>query len=122
MKKTVLPWLKRADEDLYMISVLDISLAPNGVAFLAQQAVEKYLKACWVELGSIPPMTHDLEELWVGVENQVKLDIDLKSLMRLAPFGTSGRYPKLEVNEEKSRWAVEFCLEVCSKLKVWLEQ
>ncbi len=121
MRAAVKPWLERADEDLRVLSSVDVARAPHDAAVLAQQAVEKYLKACWIELGSPPPLTHDLEELWIGVETQVKLTLNVDGLIELTPYGTTSRYPRLRVTAEAAHRAARYCLETCAKLKSWLE-
>ena len=120
MRKVTLEWIERAEEDLAALRHLDVNETPNVAGVQAQQAVEKFLKATWLELGSPVPMTHDLEELWVGVETQVQCEINLRSLIMLSPFGTSVRYPAKRITPTQAAWAVEFALETCSKLKIWL--
>ena len=121
MKKTARNWVERAEEDIQVLQQLDVTQTPNVAGVQAQQAVEKFLKACWIELGSAIPMTHDLEELWVGVQNQIKLEIDETALIRLSPFGTSARYPAKRITPNEAIWAVGVALETCAKLKSWLE-
>ncbi len=121
MKKTTRNWVERAEEDIQVLQQLDATQTPNVAGVQAQQAVEKFLKACWIELGSAVPMTHDLEELWVGVQNQIKLEIDETALIRLSPFGTSARYPAKRITPNEAVWAVGVALETCAKPKVWLE-
>lgn len=121
MREVTKRWLKRAEKDLLALRRLDPTETEEVVGVLSQQAVEKLLKACWAELGSRPPLTHELEELWVGIEGQMGLSIDHSSLNRLTPYGTQGRYITLELSVEEALWAVQFCLETCAKLKSWLE-
>jgi HEPN domain-containing protein len=121
MREVSRRWLDRAEEDLYALSALDHARAPNAASVLCQQAVEKMLKACWVELGSRAPLTHELEELWTGIEAQVGLEISHSSLDRLTPYGTQARYITLRLSTEEALWAVKFCLETCAALKSWLE-
>lgn len=60
-------------------------------AFLAEQAVEKYLKGTWVVLRKEPaPHTHSLTELGAGVG--VPPDLR-RHLTDLAPDYTVSRYP-----------------------------
>lgn len=49
-------WLDRAEEDLYVLSMLDVTRAPNSAAVQCQQALEKCLKACWIELEKRVPL------------------------------------------------------------------
>jgi HEPN domain-containing protein len=121
MKKATHSWVERAEEDIQALQQLDVTQTPNVAGVQAQQAVEKFLKACWIELGSAVPMTHDLEELWIGVQSQIKLEIDETALIRLSPFGTSARYPAKRITHNEAIWAVGVALETCAKLKTWLE-
>lgn len=60
-------------------------------AFLAQQAVEKHLKAAWAHLKKErPPTTHYLRELGAGLRMPARL---LRHLMFLTPDYTVARYP-----------------------------
>ncbi len=58
-------WLSRAEEDLDVATRLIAESTPylSTVAFHAQQAAEKFLKAFLVRHGVEFPKTHDLEEL-----------------------------------------------------------
>jgi HEPN domain-containing protein len=120
MRKVTLEWMTRAEEDLKALSHLDVLETPNVAGVQAQQAVEKFLKAVWLELGSPLPFTHDLEELYVGIAAQTKIHLDEKSLVMLTPFGTSARYPAKKISPTDARWAVQFALETCGQLKSWL--
>jgi HEPN domain-containing protein len=59
-------WIKKAEGDLRSAQLLLAAdpPEPDAVAFHAQQAVEKYLKAYLVHLGIDPPRTHDLITLF----------------------------------------------------------
>jgi len=60
-------------------------------AFLAHQAVEKYLKAAWLVLrGEAPPYSHYLVELGRGLELPASLQ---RRLAYLNPDYTVSRYP-----------------------------
>jgi HEPN domain-containing protein len=59
-------WRMLADRDMAVAAHLAANMRPTPaeiIAFLCQQAVEKYLKGVLVFLGEEPPYTHDLEEL-----------------------------------------------------------
>ena len=89
-------------------------------AFLSHQAVEKYLKAAWIELKRArPPATHYLKELGDGLDMEEPL---LTKLLYLNPDYTIARYPdaangvpyelydeptasaKVQAAEEIARW------------------
>ena len=114
-------WLDRAEEDLYVLSMLDVTRAPNSAAVQCQQALEKCLKACWIELEKRVPYTHDLLDLWLEIETEVRVEISEAGLRRLTPYGTTARYPFGQVSADEALEAVVFCVESCAKLKTWLE-
>lgn len=69
MKPEASEWLEMAEMDLRAAQILlEDGLYPASV-FHSHQAVEKILKALWVEghLEGTPPRTHDLVELAVEV-------------------------------------------------------
>jgi HEPN domain-containing protein len=83
--------LKQADRDLDNARKNVAIQAYEVAAFLAQQAVEKYLKAAWVATRSEPaPHTHALTELGDGVGVPAELR---RHLADLAPDYTVSRYP-----------------------------
>lgn len=43
-------WLSRAEQDIRAVSTMNPADTPDVCASLMQQAIEKMLKACWVEL------------------------------------------------------------------------
>jgi HEPN domain-containing protein len=121
MREATRRWLDRAEEDLKLLSTAHVSETPNASGVLCQQAVEKTLKACWVELGHRPPMTHLLEELFLGIKEQLGFELNEDFLEELTPFGTETRYPARRISPARALWAAEFALETCAKLKLWLE-
>jgi HEPN domain-containing protein len=90
MKPGTRAWLERADEDILVLSKLDVNETPNHAAVTAAQVLEQYLKACWVELGLRPPLTHDLELLWQGILEHFEFDLSPADLSSLTPHGTQG--------------------------------
>jgi len=95
-RKLLDAWLRKADEDAYIIDSLprDRAGLANAIAFHAQQAVEKYLKAflTWHQVSF--PKTHDLERLLVLVESvDKKLAAELANVSLLTIYGTELRYP-----------------------------
>jgi HEPN domain-containing protein len=85
------PWWEQAEADLETAR-LNLELSRwYVVAYFAEQAVEKGLKALYVEKrGVLPPRTHHLDELGteVGVPPAFELDLDL-----LEPMVVTSRYP-----------------------------
>lgn len=83
--------IKQAERDLENARK-NISIGAYEVsAFLAEQSVEKYLKACWMALKKeAPPFTHSLTELGdgLGVPGTLR-----KHLVSLTADYTTARYP-----------------------------
>ncbi len=121
MKEKARKWLRRAEEDLLALSQLAPIQTPDVVGMLCQQAVEKLLKACWIELGWRIPLTHDLRTLWSDLQMHFDFKIESQRLGDLTPYGTRARYPDFEIDPPDALEAVEFTLETCAKLKLWLE-
>jgi HEPN domain-containing protein len=121
MKASTRAWLERADEDILVLAKLDVNETPNHAAVTAAQVLEQYLKACWVELGLRPPLTHDLELLWQGILEHFPFDLDPADLSALTPHGTQGRYHTLKASPERASSFVTLSLKSCAKLKTWLE-
>jgi HEPN domain-containing protein len=91
MRPEVQRLLKQADRDLDNARKSITIAAYEVSAFLAQQAVEKYLKGAWVVLNREPaPHTHSLPELGegVGVPRELR-----RHLAELTPDYTVSRYP-----------------------------
>jgi HEPN domain-containing protein len=121
MKPGTRAWLERADEDILVLSKLDVNETPNHAAVTAAQVLEQYLKACWVELGLRSPLTHDLELLWQGILEHFEFDLSPADLSSLTPHGTQGRYHTLKATPERAASFVALSLSSCPKLRTWLE-
>lgn len=96
-------WLNRSDQDLadarYLLS--GPSDASENVAFLCQQAIEKYLKALLVQVGESPPKTHDLVRLRnLLSRNGIALpDRYTTFLEKVSLYAVGARYPGTEISE-----------------------
>ena len=94
MKAITREWLDRAGDDL---SAAELLLTrpelTNMVAFHAQQAVEKTLKAALEELNIAPIRTHSLTRLYGLIEPQMPISVDRDMLDRLEAVYTQSRYP-----------------------------
>ena len=111
-KKLVGQWLNKADEDYIVLERLFKDEEPIliPIAFHAQQAVEKYLKAYLTSKHIDFPKTHDIQEIRnliasvnPGISEELK-DCDL-----LTPYGVEIRYPSdfPDVTFEEAKQAVE---------------
>jgi HEPN domain-containing protein len=121
MREATRRWLERAREDLMLLSGSQPEQTPNASGVLCQQAVEKILKAVWVELGQRPPMTHLLAELYLGVKTHLEVELDIDNLERLTPFGTEARYPSRRISPTQALRAAQFALKTCTVLQNWRE-
>ncbi len=102
MKEETQEWIDMAQEDLVAAEVLfESDLRPQTV-FYSHLAVEKMLKAHWVEQHEegFPPRTHDLMEL-LGM---VKLDLSSwrPFLAKLSPEAVASRYAKPDTYSQQA--------------------
>jgi HEPN domain-containing protein len=89
-------WVAHAGADLHYarLGQKDAAALENLVAFHAQQAVEKALKAVLVSRGIDFPKTHDLAQLREFIQGAgVAWPADLDKVVAFTPFATHGRYP-----------------------------
>ena len=89
-------WFRLAHGDLAAARALLTvdGVAPRHVAYLAQQAAEKGLKATMALEGREPPLTHDLIFLIARCPQEVRqVDIDIAAL---SVAQTAARYPDPE--------------------------
>ena len=86
-------WLRVADEDLQLMRVIATNNAPaRGIAFHAQQAADKALKAALVFEGIDPPRTHSLNELRNLLPVSWRVRSEYPELGPLSLWATEGRY------------------------------
>lgn len=89
-------WLAGADEDLAAATALQGQEGrfASQIAFLAQQAAEKYLKALITHHGTEFPKTHDLEALLKVAESVASgLSDPLRDSIVLTRYAVETRYP-----------------------------
>ena len=118
-------WLAKAEEDRLCIrNELSASHTPWAiVAFHAQQAAEKTLKALIVYHGRRPRQTHDLGEILNACLDHDASLVGLRDACdRLSYFAVDARYPDLnrEVAEDLARLAVEHCERICAAVRAKL--
>lgn len=93
-------YLRIADRDIKaFIALLDISDVSYIIKyFLAQQAVEKCLKAVLFVNGIEFRRIHDLEELsQLLLRHDVSLPLEIEKLRKLNPFAVTFRYDDEEI-------------------------
>jgi HEPN domain-containing protein len=66
---------------------------PRHVAYNAQQAVEKALKAALILVGVEPPRSHDLDDLRNRLPNGWRVKNRHPDLARLSQYSVDSRYP-----------------------------
>lgn len=89
-------WLRKADLDFDVVARLasEGERFRDAVAFHAQQAVEKYLKALLVRHQVEFPKTHDIERLLQMLQQVEPAIVEgLTDAKWLTPFGVDIRYP-----------------------------
>jgi HEPN domain-containing protein len=110
MKQITLEWLDRAAEDFDLAEELFAaeSRFKNSIAFLAQQASEKYLKSLLIEneiefrkTHSLPLLIELLLPAFPTAET-VRHNAEL-----LTPYAVASRYPGLQVTELDIQPAIE---------------
>ena len=93
---TAQDWLAHAEADLRLahLGQPEVDKLASLIAFHAQQAVEKALKAVLVSHGQAFPRTHDLDQLQELVEaSGVFWPRELDPVLECTPFAVQGRYP-----------------------------
>jgi HEPN domain-containing protein len=76
-------WRLLAERDLSIADHLAATMRPipaEHIAFLCQQAVEKYLKGVLVLMGEEPPYIHDLDKLCSSAEKHMPSFVSISSL------------------------------------------
>ena len=129
MKPITKEWLDRASDDLDAIEqLLKKEHLTNVVAFHAQQAVEKTLKAVIEELEIGFVKTHNLVQLSGLVKSHYDIIQDLEMLERLDAVYTESRYPddigmlpygKPTIEDAKCFY--DFAREVYQQIKIRLD-
>jgi HEPN domain-containing protein len=86
-------WLEKHKEDLKAAKAMLEARRYLWCAFICQQAIEKYLKAGYVNrYHRIPPYVHKLERLSEELKLSVPEDL-LKAMVDIDKYYVSARYP-----------------------------
>jgi len=94
MKKITEEWLKAAHDDLLVIEkIIDSEYLTHIVAFHAQQAIEKTIKAVMEETNIDIPKIHNLLTLFVRIEDNTSYTVDQDLLKTLDALYIDSRYP-----------------------------
>lgn len=123
-------WLRKAEGDLRAAErLLEVEQEDYfAVAFHAQQATEKFLKALLVRLQIPFPKTHNIEQLLeLATPSDSSLEEELASATTLTPYGVEFRYPGEEIADfETARQAAQEAkrvqIAILERLKNYLSQ
>ena len=113
-------WLAHAEADLHYARLghRDAAALENLVAFHAQQAIEKALKAALVAVAVEFPKTHDLEQLVeLAADAGLAWPAELDKVLEFTPFATQGRYPGFD--DPITRADVDEAIAMAEKVVVW---
>ncbi len=115
-------WLIKGDHDIEMAQLLYNERGyADTIAFLIQQAVEKYLKGFLVFHGVKPKRTHDLEKL---LDDVIEIDKSFEKFIyistRITKYYMDSRYPSgltVEYTREEIKQSLDEACEVIAKIK-----
>jgi HEPN domain-containing protein len=109
MEKVVSEWVEISEYDLKTAEAMLATARYLYVAFMCQQAIEKILKALYVQQkGELPPRTHNL--LYIADMLEMNMEEDNKTwLSQLNQFYLESRYPDervelaMSIDKQKAR-------------------
>jgi|SRR3989339_759748 len=109
LREKVAYWLENAEYDLQTAKIMDESSRYSYTAFMCQQALEKIIKAIYLQNNSKEaPKSHNLVYL-VGITNLILSEEQTKLFAELSSFYLEGRYPTYKekmsklINKSKSQ-------------------
>ncbi len=103
MQKLAEQWLHAASIDVgAMERLMDVPNLTPAVAFHAQQAIEKSLKAVLAQKYAKTPKTHDLVMLYGNVRKIASVEIDIRLLGAINETYIETRYPTSPTTDELS--------------------
>ncbi len=122
VRELVNEWMRRARSDLVLANMVENEkIAPEIIAFHAQQAVEKALKALLIQRQVEYPRTHIIGVLLTLCKDSgYVLGENLEEAVHLSEFAVSARYPG-EMSEVSRREA-ETAVELANWVFDWAEQ
>lgn len=114
--------LKIAEGDLESAKILAKSKKgrPENIFFIAQQSIEKSLKAVLVHFKKNVPLTHDLEAIISILPEKISTPLSHDSIEGLSEFATVRRYEEgyLEITQEEIKAAIQ----AADRFFKWAEQ
>lgn len=94
MKQLTREWLNSANDDLIRIeNIIKNPILTNIIAFHAQQAIEKSLKAIIEEFGIPIKKTHNLQSLFITIEEIIPFSFNDKIISEIDRLYLDARYP-----------------------------
>jgi HEPN domain-containing protein len=129
MKEITKDWLRSAEDDIKIIGrIIDDDSLTHQVAFHAQQAIEKALKAVMEEYEVKIIRTHSLETLFAQLNLFIQLSVDITIIKKLDQLYIDARYPGnlgllpngkpgMRESESFQKTAEEIYTEICNQLK-----
>ena len=115
MNPLTLEWVQKAEGDYTVAQQSEQGQNPvnDVICFLAQQCVEKYLKA-WLQEANIPfPRTHDLQELLNLIVGTLPAwDAWGEDFSKLSEHAVDPRYPGKFATADETAHAMHICNEV----------
>lgn len=89
--------IARSDRDAFLLLAAAPGIRSAIAMFLAQQSVEKAMKASMFALGLPVLRTHDLAELAVSLSKAIALPFRPEELARLSPYAVEFRYDDTDI-------------------------
>ena len=90
--------IARSDRDAFLLLANSAGIRPAIAMFLAQQTVEKALKAVMFAHGITVHRTHDLADLAVSLgQASLALPFSPEELARLSPYAVEFRYDDIDI-------------------------
>lgn len=124
MNEVLREWVTKAEGDFRTASrEYRAKQNPNfdAVCFHAQQCVEKLMKAALISSGTVPPKTHDLEELSLLLKQaHTRWEPDAAGLRYLSRAAVAFRYPGESANKTEAQEAFAICSRLRDELTLLL--
>jgi HEPN domain-containing protein len=94
MKQITQEWINSEQDDLKIIDkIINDPMLTHQVAFHAQQAIEKLLKAVMEEYDKNLMKVHSLEKLLKTAQKFIEISLDHDTIMKLDQLYIDARYP-----------------------------
>jgi HEPN domain-containing protein len=120
MKETVKEWIEKANAD-YATAGREVRARDNpnydAVCFHAQQCIEKLMKGLLIQLGALPPKSHDLIQLGNLLTNACQeWEWPVEELRYITRAAVDYRYPGESADKREAEEAFEIARRMREKL------